>query len=99
MPSHHSLANYRDIGTNIDVTASAAPDGRYRIAVTSGRVIRTRRATVPKATPTAGASPSARCESNNNVNLKDGQSIEFTAATDRLNGEVTRISLKLTVLN
>ena len=99
MPTPH-LGNYRDIGTNIDVTASAAPDGRYRIAVTlEESSVPVERRCQKRLHGCRRSLAFRSLRANNNVNLKDGQSIEFTAATDRLNGEVTRISLKLTVLN
>jgi type II secretory pathway component GspD/PulD (secretin) len=91
--------SYRDIGTNIDVTASAAADGGYRVQVTLEES-----SVYPSSDGAKGDSPVAGVPSfrsfraTNNLNMKDGQVIEFTAATDRINGEITRISVKLTVL-
>ena len=63
MPSTIHLANYRDIGTNIDVTASAAP-GRYRIAVTleESSVYPSERRCQSDSMIAGCLTPSARCE-------------------------------------
>ena len=52
-----------------------------------------------KAMPTVGNIPVFRSyQSTNTLVLKDGQSREFTAATDRVSGEVIRIAVTLRVV-
>jgi hypothetical protein len=46
----------------------------------------------------AGAPAFRSLRSSNTLILRDGQSVDYTAATDRITGEVARISVKLTVI-
>ena len=89
--------NYQDIGTNIDCTAKVVDQGfELRISVSDTSVY----ANIPdNATPTVGNMPVFRSyQSTNTLVLKDGQSREFTAATDRVSGEVIRIGVTLRVV-
>ena len=90
--------NYRTVGTNIDVTANAAPDGAYRLdlLIEDSTVVES----------TAGASPSLVAgapifrafRSRNSLLLRDGGSMDYTLATDRLSGESVRANVTLTVV-
>jgi Flp pilus assembly secretin CpaC len=91
---------YRPLGTNIDCTALTLPDGRYRLDITieDSSIYANER-------PPAGTSttlpdvPSFRLfKSTNSVLLRDGQSMQFTAATDKVTGEVTKVDVSLTAL-
>ena len=89
--------NYQDIGTNIDCTAKVVDEGfEVRISVSDTSVY----ANIPdNATPTVGNMPVFRSyQSTNTLVLKDGQSREFTAATDRVSGEVIRIGVTMKVV-
>jgi hypothetical protein len=89
--------NYQDIGTNIDCTAKVV-DGGYelRISVSDTSVYTNIK---DNATPTVGDMPVFRSfQSTNTLVLNDGQSREFTAATDRVSGEVIRIGVILRVV-
>lgn len=96
--------NYRDIGTNIDVSAAAAPDGRYRISISlvESSVYppsEAKNSIMSAPASIASGAPAFRSlRTSNTVSLKDGQSIEFIAATDRVSGDVARVSVKLTVV-
>jgi Flp pilus assembly secretin CpaC len=90
--------NYREIGTNIDVTAVPSIEGRFGFIVTvtdssvygEGDV---------KALTTASGLPMFRSfNASSTVQLRDGETAEFTAAADRLTGEVTKVEVTLTVL-
>lgn len=89
--------NYQDIGTNIDCTAKVVDDGfELRISVSDTSVYTNIQ---DKATPTVGDMPVFRSfQSTNTLVLRDGQSREFTAAADRVNGEVIRIGVTLRVV-
>jgi Bacterial type II and III secretion system protein len=91
--------NYRDIGTNIDCSAHTLPDGRFQldIALDDSSVYSTDRA---ERTPVLiGNVPSfVSFKSTNSVILKDGQSMQYTTATDKTTGEVTKVDVTLTVL-
>jgi len=89
--------NYQDIGTNIDCTAKVVDQGfELRISVSDTSVYANIQ---DNATPTVGNMPVFRSyQSTNTLVLKDGQSREFTAATDRVSGEVIRIGVTLRVV-
>jgi len=89
--------NYQDIGTNIDCTAKVVDEGfEVRISVSDTSVYANIQ---DNATPTVGSMPVFRSyQSTNTLVLRDGQSREFTAATDRVSGEVIRIAVVLKVV-
>ena len=89
--------NYQDIGTNIDCTAKVFDQGfEVRISVSDTSVYANIH---DNATPTVGNMPVFRSyQSTNTLVLKDGQSREFTAATDSVSGEVIRIGVTLRVV-
>lgn len=93
------VASYtlHDVGTNIDCNASVGADaGFYRISlvVTDSAVFG------PTAQPTdPSARPSFRnFTSNSTILLRDGQTAQYTSATDPVSGEVLKIEATLTVL-
>jgi hypothetical protein len=97
-PKPLSSFSYRSIGTEIDCTASPTDDDRFRLilAISDSSVY-------PDAqdpgTLSGGTAPVLRSfRSTNIVVLRDGQSRQFTAATDRISGEVVRAEVTLTVL-
>jgi uncharacterized protein YgiM (DUF1202 family) len=52
-----------------------------------------------KATPGAGDYPVFRSyQSSNTLFVREGQTTQFTAASDRVSGEVVRVEVKLTVV-
>ena len=89
---------YREIGTLIDVTAGMTDDGRYRVLV----AVEDSSVYPPTETAKDGGGPAGvpafrSFRSTNAVILRDGQSIEYVGATDRISGETTRITVKATV--
>jgi hypothetical protein len=89
---------YRDVGTNIDAWANSFESNRYQVNIsiednsvyTSEQV-----ASLAK----AGELPVFRSfRFMNELVLRDGQSAQFTAATDRVSGEVIKVDVTLTVL-
>lgn len=92
-----SSYQYRDIGTNIDCTAAAMPDGRFRVEVTvdDSSIYPDE----PAATAVPKGTPSFRSfRASDSMMLKDGQTTQFTAATDKVNGETVRVDVTLTVM-
>jgi len=89
--------NYQDIGTNIDCTAKVVEAGfELRVSISDTSVYTNIQ---DNATPTVGSMPVFRSyQSTNTLVLRDGQSREFTAATDRVSGEVMRIAVTLKVV-
>ena len=90
--------NYKDVGTNIDCRAySIDSDGRYRLDLTiedsSVYTQEGQNAMRP------GDHPSFRSfRSTNTLLLKDGQTTQFTTATDKVSGEVVKVDVTLTVV-
>ena len=89
---------YKDIGTSIDCTAVSTDDGRYQVNLSIDESSVYSGDSVAGDTPRANDVPIFRSfRSTNELILKDGQSAQFTAATDRVSGEVVRIDVTLTV--
>jgi Bacterial type II and III secretion system protein len=88
--------SYRDIGTSIDARAAALDDGRFKVLITVDDTSVYADADNPGGTKGAPSFRSFR--SNNTLMLRDGQTAEFTTATDRISGEVTKVTVKLTVM-
>ena len=90
--------NYRSVGTNIDCSAVLPEENLYRLelAVQDSSVM-----IVDKEMGTAGKvnAPSVRhFQSSFSVLLRDGQTMQHTAATDPVSGEVLRVDVTLNVL-
>jgi hypothetical protein len=94
--------NYRSVGTNIVCGAVSADDGRYEvtIGVDESTVVPTPDAA--SGSPqigTRGGMPAFRnFKSRNRLLLRDGQTRQYTAATDRITGETVRIEVSLKVV-
>jgi len=90
--------NYQSVGMNIDCGATALEDGRFEVTLT---INESSVATDPQDAKTTSASgyPVLRSyQSTNTLFVKDAQTTQFTAATDRVSGEVVRVEVKLTVV-
>ncbi len=90
---------YKDIGTAIDCSARSMENGLFRLNISiedssvyadGSNQNQARRPTSPPAIRSFKLSNSAI--------LKDGQTTQFSTATDKLSGEVTRIDVTLTVV-
>ena len=97
-PTGNPLAsyNYRDVGTNIDCLAKPLGDGRFSVYVSVGE----RSVVQPPATCNSAVScaPVIRnFEAENTLVLRDGQTRQFTAAADRVTGEVVKVDVTLKV--
>jgi hypothetical protein len=91
-----SPVTYQDIGTNVDCKVQSLVDGLYEvtISVEDNSIVAT-----ADGRPPTGEPPVFRTfQASNTLLLKDGQTRQFTAATDRVSGEVIRIEVTLTVL-
>jgi hypothetical protein len=97
---------YRDVGTNIDCTARTLAEGLYQLtfvvedsSLHLAADSRKESASAPSSAPGLTAMPSFRnFKSSFTVVLKDGQTTEYTSATDPVSGEVVKIDLTLKVL-
>ena len=88
--------NYRDIGTNIDSSARPLGDGRFAVYVSIGESSVVQGANVPGAVQ--GAPVIRTFSASNNLVLRDGQTRQFTAAADRVTGEVVKVDVTLKVV-
>lgn len=90
--------SYRDVGTNIDCTAESNDDGTYRIEVTiEDSSVYAAESSAP-ADPGQSAHPSFRTfKATETLILRDGQSVQYTTATDKVSGEVVKVDITLTV--
>jgi hypothetical protein len=95
MPSISPIT-YQEIGTNVDCKVKGLIDGLYEvtISVEDNSIVPT-----PEGAASTGEPPVFRTfQASNTLLLKDGQTRQFTAATDRVSGEVIRIEVTLTVV-
>jgi len=91
--------NYQNVGMNIDCGAVALEDGRFEVTLTINESSVATDAQDAKTTSATGGYPVLRSyQSTNTLFVKDGQTMQFTAATDRVSGEVVRVEVKLTVV-
>jgi len=88
---------YRDVGISIDCLVTTTADGRFDVglSIDDSSVY----GDESPATKMVQGAPSFRnFKITEQVTLKDGQSREFIAATDKVNGEVTKVEVTLTVV-
>lgn len=87
---------YQDVGTNIDCFATELDNGRYSLAVVIDD------SSIYPDEQSAGAAkgnPSFRSfRATNSLVLKNGETGQFTAATDKVSGETVRVDVTLTVV-
>ncbi len=90
--------NYRSVGTNIDCQAESAPSDAFKLmmTVTDSSV---QLDAADRAKALAPNLPMFRSfTSSFQILLRDGQSTQYTSATDPISGEVTKIDVTLNVL-
>jgi type II/III secretion system protein len=94
-----NTVNYQSVGMNIDCGATALEDGRFEVTLTINESSVATDSQDAKAVPTIDSYPVLRSyQSTNTIFVKEGQTSQFTAATDRVSGEVVRVEVKLTVV-
>ena len=88
---------YQDVGTNIDCDATLMADGRFKVQITVDDT-----SVFPDDQPMSAAtkgSPSFRSfRASDAMILKDGQTSQFTTATDKVSSETVRVDVTLTVV-
>lgn len=92
---------YKDVGSGLDCTAEAMGDGRYKLVLSLEQ--QGLGSLPPGATPAgdSGAyyAPVLRnFRSQTNLYLRDGQTAQYSAATDPVTGEVLKIDVTLNVV-
>ncbi len=88
---------YQDVGTNIDCEVRPVADGRFltTLTVDDSSVYPDEQGAQ---TPTKGNPTFRSFRASDSMVLKDGQSAQFTAATDKVTGETVRVDVTLTVV-
>lgn len=91
---------YQDVGTSIDCYVSTVQDdGRYRIEITIDDSSVYGDAPNPADNKPAPGNPSFRSfRASDSMALRDGQTSQFTTATDKVSGEIVKVDVTLTVV-
>ena len=94
-----SSVGYENVGTNIDAGATALEDGRFEVTISINESSVVTDPQDLKGTPGSDSYPVFRSyQSTNTFFVKEGETKQFTAASDRVSGEVVRVEVKLTVV-
>jgi hypothetical protein len=91
-----SAFSYRDVGTNIDCMTRSVGDRQFQVQLTVEQT-----SVVMEGKPKDGAPNAPMFRSFRVVNsavLKDGETTQFTTATDSVSGEIVRIDVTLNVV-
>jgi hypothetical protein len=102
VPAGAAGFNYRNVGTDIDCTAATGVTGTYKLGLTvsDSSVYFSSRdgAAAAPANPESGQPSFRSFTATFNILLRDGQTAQYTTATDQVSGEVMKIDATLTVL-
>ena len=97
-PAPFPTFNYENVGINIECSATALENGGFDLQIEVNESSAVTDANELKAI-TGGDRPIFRSyQSSNTLFMRDGQTAQFTAATDRVTGEIVRVEVRLTVL-
>ena len=88
---------YKDVGTNLDCSSTALDDGRFLLSITvEDSSVYPDEQSAPG---TSKGNPSFRSfRSSNTMILKNGETGQFTMATDKVTGETVKVDVTLTVM-
>lgn len=92
---------YRNVGTSIDCSASSTEDGRFKITlgIQDSSIVSSTPGETGAAAMKAGEPPAFRNFSlNSELTLRDGQTMQFVMATDKITGEVLKVDVTVTVI-
>lgn len=87
--------SYKDVGTSVDCTATLLDESRFKLEIT---IEDSSVESVPGAASNVNHPAFRSFRSNNTLLLKDGQTSQFTTATDKVSGEVVKVDVTLTVV-
>jgi hypothetical protein len=100
-----SPVQYRAFGTNIDCFAKVLDDNRFKIGITVDESSPYGNQDTARLTPSPGDNNALRSgpvfrsyRLSNTLMLKDGQSQQFSSATDRFSGEVIKMDVTVSVI-
>ena len=93
---------YRDVGTSIDCVATLLEDGRFKLELTVEDSSVEAQPGTKEASPANLLFPSNPAfrsfRTNDTVLLRDGQSAQYSTATDRVSGDVWKVEVTLNVV-
>jgi hypothetical protein len=91
---------YQDVGTDIDCMVwTAQDDGRYRLEITISDTSVYGDGPAATDNKPAPGNPSFRSfRATDSMVLRDGQTAQFTTATDKVSGEIVKVDVTLTVV-
>ena len=90
---------YQDVGTDIDCYVWKADDGRYRLEITISDTSVYGYGPAANDNRPAPGNPSFRSfRASDSMMLRDGQTSQFTTATDKVSGEIVKVDVTLTVV-
>lgn len=91
--------SYRTVGTVISCRAASGADGQYELTLSvDDTSVLASDQTTPPATIVASMPVFRSFKSRNTLLLADGQTRQYTAAADRVSGEVVRVEVTLKVV-
>lgn len=93
-----ALSSYQDIGTNIDCTALTTDDGAFDLDLLIDDASLYLDEKNGSGQGVSDLPIFRQFRARNGLILKDGQTTQFTAAIDRVSGEVIRIDVSLKVI-
>jgi len=88
-----TTSTYRPVGTNINCSARSLDDGTFRLYISLNDSQIFSDATGPKGLPVFQT-----FTNTTNLAMRDGQTIQFAAATDKASGETIKIDVTMTVV-
>jgi len=88
---------YKDVGTNIDCSSTALDDGRFLLSITvdDSSVYPDEQSAL---TGSKGNPWFRSFRASNSMVLKNGETGQFTTATDKVSGEIVKVDVTLTVM-
>lgn len=86
---------YRDVGTNVDCIVTALDDGRFKLDLT---VEDSSVETGPGSAATPSHPVFRSFRTSDSLMLRDGQTSQYSTATDKVSGEVWKVDATLTVV-
>lgn len=91
--------NYQNVGTDIDATVRPRGEGRFTVRVKVEERSVVQPPTGSTITGTVSGAPVIRTfAAQNDLVLREGQTRQFTAAADRVSGEVVKVDVTLKVV-
>ena len=91
---------YQDVGTSIDCNVSAVQDdGRFRVEITIEDSSVYGEGPNPTDNKPPPGNPSFRSfKASDSMVLRDGQTAQFTTATDKVSGEIVKVDVTLNIV-